>query len=405
MVAAAAVVLVAVLLAMGSHVVAWADTAAPLPADQQGCLGAPTSSDSEVPWGVKQLAPSRVWPFTTGSGITVGVVDTGVDAHTPQLAGRVLVGADLVNPGGGPGNVDCYGHGTFVAGIVAAAPASGTGFTGVAPGAQVLPIRIANNGGDVTSAALANGIRAAVDGGARVINVSASTTVPDAALASAVDYAEAHDVVLIASAANSAKAGDPVTYPASYPTVIAVGAIDSNGQRADFSQTGPYLGLVAPGVNVVSVGPNGPGQWQGSGTSYAAPFVAGTAALVRAYHPGLTAAQVRHRLETTADHPAAKMPDEQYGWGVVNLQAAVTAVLPTEGASGKTVGASAVRPPVVTPSDELGPILAMVGVGIAAVLVFVLWLSVRFGPAAMRRRWRPARTVMVKPLSNGGDRQ
>ena len=100
-----------------------------------------------------------------------------------------------------------------------------------------------------------------------------------------------------------------MTYPASYPTVIAVGAVDSGGQRADFSQTGPYLGLVAPGVNVVSIGPRGPGQWQGNGTSYAAPFVTGTAALVRAYHPQLTAAQVRHRLEVTADHPAAALPE------------------------------------------------------------------------------------------------
>ncbi|TDV34590.1 type VII secretion-associated serine protease mycosin [Actinophytocola oryzae] len=373
--------------------VAPAQPANPLPAGQQGCLPAPTATDPEQPWGLRQLAPDRVWPFTTGGGVTVAVVDTGVDAATPQLAGRVLPGTDVVNPGAGPGDTDCYGHGTFVAGIIAAMPSAGTGFTGVAPGVRILPVRVANSGDDVTAGAMARGIRAGVDLGADVVNVSASTTVADQELAAAVDYAEAHDVLVVASAANSAQAGDPVTYPASYPTVIAVGAVDPDGKRADFSQTGPYLGLVAPGVDVVSIGPRGPGHWQGSGTSYAAPFVAGTAALVRAYHPELTATQVRARLRTTADHPAATLPDPEYGWGLVNPNAAVTAVLRDEPTVSNALPAAS--PPVVTPPDELGPILTVAGLATAAVLVFALWLSARLGPAGRRRRWRPARTVTV----------
>ena len=122
-------------------------------------------------------------------------------------------------------------------------------------------------------------------------------------------------MVVVASAANSAKNGDPVTYPAAYPSVIAVGAVDATGKRADFSQTGSFLSLVAPGVGVASIGPRGAGHWLGSGTSYAAPFVAGAAALVRAYHPALTAAEIKHRLEATADHPAAALPDAGMGWG------------------------------------------------------------------------------------------
>ncbi|MTD55818.1 type VII secretion-associated serine protease mycosin [Amycolatopsis sp. RM579] len=368
---------------------------------QQACLGKPPASDPAVPWAQQQLAPQRVWTLTNGAGIVVGVVDTGVDANTPQLAGHVQAGTDVLNPGGGTGNSDCFGHGTFVAGIIAASPLDGTGFTGVAPGAQILPVRVANNADDVSAASIATGIRAAVDGGARVINVSASTTVQLPALQDAVAYAESRDVVLIASAANSAKNGDPVTYPASYPTVIAVGAIDSAGQRADFSQTGPYLGLVAPGVNVVSVGPGGPGQWQGSGTSYAAPFVTATAALIRAYRPGLSAAQVRHRLQVTADHPAAKLPDPELGWGTVNPVAAVSAVLPEEsGDAGRTVKAEPAHAPVVQPLDKVGPLLVVLGLFVALLLAFVLVLWRRIGPAGHRRQWRRGRVIRpVEPPS------
>jgi type VII secretion-associated serine protease mycosin len=383
----AAGALLGALLAFGSTPVAHA--AGPLPDAQTGCLPPPPGSDSQTPWGIRQLAPARVWPFTTGANTVVAVVDTGVDAGAPQLAGRVLPGIDVVNPGRRPANTDCYGHGTFVAGIVAAAPAAGTGFTGVAPGVTILPVRVATNADDVTSGGLAAGIRAAVDAGARVVNVSASTTAVDPSLAAAVSYAEQRDVVVVASAANSATSGDPVTYPAAYPTVIAVGAIDSNGQLANFSQTGPYLGLVAPGVGVVSIGPGGPGQWQGNGTSYASPFVTGAAALVRAYHPGLTAAQVRHRLEATADHPAAALPDPGYGWGVVDPMAAVTSVLPEEAGRNATAGADIpVRAPVITPSDEVGPLLAILAVVVAAAVSGALYLVSRLVRTGRRRRWR-----------------
>jgi type VII secretion-associated serine protease mycosin len=378
-----------------------ADTAAaPLPGQQQGCLSPPPTSDTAVPWAQQQLAPQRVWPLTAGGGVTVAVVDTGVDAGSPQLAGHVLPGADVLNSPGGPANTDCFGHGTFVAGIIAAAPAPGTGFAGVAPDAMILPVRVANSADDVTAGSIAKGIRAAVDAGVSVINVSASTTVVDPNLEAAVRYAESRDVVVVASAANSADKGDPVTYPASYPTVLAVGAVDSSGQHASFSQTGPYLGLVAPGVNVVSIGPRGPGQWQGNGTSYAAPFVSAMAALVRSYHPRLTAAQVRHRLEVTADHPAANLPDPQYGWGTANPMAAASAVLPEErtGATAIVGGAPALHP-LIPPSDELGPVIAVLSLFVALLLTLVLFLSRRLGPAGQQRRWRRGRIARVLPAT------
>jgi membrane-anchored mycosin MYCP len=385
-----AVAMTCVVGAMCALPAAPAVAVSPLPSGQQ-CLPPPPTSDQAVPWAQQVLAPQRVWPLTIGAGVVVAVVDTGVDARSPQLAGRVLNGTDVIKPGGA--NTDCYGHGTFVSGIIAAAPANGTGFAGVAPGVTIFPVRAATSSQDVTASSIAAGMRAAVDSGARVINISASTTQPNGDLAAAVNYAESRDAVVVASAANSAKNGDPVTYPASYPTVVAVGAVDSAGQRADFSQTGAYLDVVAPGLNVESIGPGGPGQWQGSGTSYAAPFVAGVAALVRAYRPGLTAAQVRHRLAATANHPAAKLPDPEFGFGTVNPLAAVSAVLPEETGVAPVVGGGPASSPDAQALDHFGPLAVVIGVFLAISLSFALFVWQRVGPEGHRRHWHRGRVI------------
>ncbi|GAB3733631.1 hypothetical protein GCM10027598_58430 [Amycolatopsis oliviviridis] len=379
-------------------------SAAPLPSNQKGCLPAPTSTESGTPWAQQRLAPDRVWSLTKGAGITVGVVDTGVDAGTPQLAGgRVKRGVDVTTPERKPADDDCFGHGTFVAGIIGAGSRRGTGFSGVAPEATILPIRcaVASQDGSppsLTATEMANGIRAAVDGGAKVVNISASTSVPDDGLEEAVRYAASSDVVVVASAANSAQQGDPVTYPAAYPSVIAVGAIDESGKKADFSQTGKFLSLVAPGVGVTSVGPRGAGHWLGSGTSYAAPFVAGVAALVRSYHPELSAEQVKHRLEVTADRPAAKVPDPGFGWGTVNVTAAVTTVLPEESGTGLPVVTAelAPLPPSAQPGGA-GPLLAVGAAVSVPILVFLAFLGSRLVRSGRTRGWKPARVVEFPP--------
>lgn len=368
---------------------------------QVQCVPPPPGTEASVPWAQKQLAPERAWSMTDGAGITVGVVDTGVDASVPQLSGQVLAGVDTTKPGHERADNDCYGHGTFVAGIIAAKQVDGTGYAGVAPGARILPVRCANTDdpkdpGALTPEGMALGIRAAVDEGARVINVSASTTEQNPQLVDAVTYAEQHDVVVVASAANSANKGDPVTYPAAYPAVIAVGAVDEQGQHAAFSQTGPFVSLVAPGVDVLGLGPGGPGHWKGSGTSYSAPFVAGVAALVRAYRPGLSAAQVKHRLLATASHPPVALPDPAMGWGMVNPLGAVTTVLPEEtGAAAHIVLPPDAQPANLTPHDEIGPVLAVAGMIGAACLALVLILCVRLFAAARRRGFRPARAMEI----------
>ncbi|RSN39726.1 type VII secretion-associated serine protease mycosin [Amycolatopsis sp. WAC 04197] len=379
----------------------------PLPTDQKGCLGPPQGTERAAPWAQQRLAPERVWPLTNGSGVTVGIVDSGVDGASPQLSGgKVTAGVDVTGEGG-RADTDCYGHGTFVAGIVAAARDPATGFTGIAPGASILPIRCAKLGEDgsapvLTAASLGDGIRAAVDGGARVINVSASTTVDDPKLSAAVNYAAGRDVVVVASAANSAQQGDPVTYPASYPGVIAVGAVDREGKHADFSQTGSFLSLVAPGVGVTSIGPGGPGQWQGTGTSYSAPFVSGAAALVRAYHPQLTAGQVKHRLQVTADPPVAGRPDPGLGWGTLNVVAAVTRVLPEEFGVPKQMAGPPPMGPVPGPaSDENGQAVAVLSVAVAGALVLVLVPALRMLRGGRERKWAVQRTVRVRSRDAG----
>lgn len=385
---------VAVLLSAASA--ASAAQAVP-PIDQPGgldagsCLPPSATVVAEKPWAQRRLTPERAWPLTTGAGVTVAVVDTGVDASVPQLAGRVLPGVDMWNPKG-TGNSDCLGHGTFVAGIIAAAPRTGSGLVGVAPEAVILPVRQSNNRGEGSAEGLARAIRYAADAGVGVINVSLSTFYSTTALVDAVRYAEERDVVVVAAASNEGASGNPVAYPAAYPTVLAVAALDPSGKASTFSASGHHISLAAPGIDIVSTGPRGAGHYVGSGTSYAAPFVSGVAALVRARFPHLTAAQVRERITRTADHPSRILPDEGLGWGVVNPYAAVaTEALPGDGAGPVTaIRGADLGPITAAPDDDGSTLLALLAVAVGLTALGVA-IAVRvIAPAGRARRWRAA---------------
>jgi len=242
---------------------------APQPAFGQPCAPPAPIVVRQVPWAQQRLATQRAWKLSQGGGIIVAVIDSGVDARVPQLAGHVLPGVDVVGSAtfdgavvgrGGRADSDCLGHGTFVASIIAAQPVAGIGFAGIAPGALVLPVRQTNSGQDGTGSGMAAAIRAATDHGAKVINISAASSIPSQLLADAVSYAQRHDVLIVAAADNQAKEGDPRSYPASYPGVIAVGSIDQEGKRSDFSETGDFIDLVAPGAGVLGLGTGGPGH-------------------------------------------------------------------------------------------------------------------------------------------------
>ncbi|GAA4545192.1 type VII secretion-associated serine protease mycosin [Amycolatopsis samaneae] len=343
-----------------------------------------------TPWPQKRLALGRVWPLTKGEGQLVAVVDSGVDA-VPQLAGHVRPVVNIVAPSGK--EADCVGHGTFVASLIAAQPREGTGFAGVAPGATILPLRQTDSAGGSASA-MAKAIVEAVNAGAGVVNISATTFHPSQDLEAAVRYASQRDVVIVASAANEAENGNPTAYPAAYPEVIAVSAIAADGSRGRFSETGDFVDLAAPGVDVVGLSAAGTGHVVAQGTSFASPFVAGTAALVRAHHPKLTAKQVKHRLEATADRPGTNVPDPQVGWGVVNPYAAVTAVLPEEFAGKSTVDDQPVVVPPPAPAASGGParLAAMVSAAGAVLVIGAAWVLRGAVPRGRRRGRRSGGT-------------
>ena len=373
------------------------------------CLAASSRRYHAVPWAQRQLAPDRVWNLTTGAGQVVAVVDSGVSAGARGLAGAVLAGRDVL--GGNGGNSDCLGHGTFVAGLIAARATPGTGLAGVAPGARILPVDVvdpvrAESAHPVTSSsAVAAGIRYAVSSGATVVDVStAATPGPSPELRAAVAYAQARNVVVVApvSTATGTSAMNVVSYPAAYPGVIAVSAVDLSGSPVAAGKQGVRVDLAAPGAALISIGPRGPGDISGDGAALATAFVAGTAALVRGYYPHLSAAGVVHRLEVTADQPGVTLPDPQVGYGTVDPYTAVTTVLPEE-SGGLPPNVPAARPlrlPPPRPPDTW-PVTAAVLICIGV----VAGLAAGGGAAHIRRHgrlrnWRPASTeIWHKPAA------
>lgn len=367
-------------------------------AGAEACQPAATRHLSQRPWPQDRLQFQRVWPITRGAGQIVAVTDTGVDAAHPQLRGHVTAGHDVLT-GEADADTDCQGHGTFVAGIIAAQPAAGVGFVGVAPDATILPIRETTSE-QVDPQALAMAVMAAtqIRPAPTIINISTTTDVDFPELRAAVQAALRADIVVIASAGNDAQQGNAAKYPAVYPGVLSVGAIDSSGARSQFSET-VGVGVVAPGQDLISTGAGGDGLVSGEGTSYAAAYVSGVAALVRAYHPLLSAAQVVQRIELTADHPAGTLPSGDFGWGVVDPYTAVTAILPAEGERALARPAPSPVPLAAPPvhSDHRGATVAYLAAAAAVLLVVLVAALAVVIPAGHRRGWRPAGRDRVAP--------
>ncbi|MFF4983449.1 type VII secretion-associated serine protease mycosin [Streptomyces sp. NPDC001046] len=279
------------------------------------------------PWSLQRVLLDELWEGTEkGKGVRVAVIDTGVDDTNRQLAGAVdkAAGRDLLDKGGDP-TEDEVGHGTKVAGIIAARPADGTAFVGLAPAATIIPIRQNDADSNGDSDTMAQAITHAVAQGAHVINISQDTTQPlsgSSGLARAVREALDKDVVVVASAGNDGLDGKPKeTYPAAFDGVLAVASSDRNNERAAFSQPGSFVGVAAPGVDIVSTVPSG-GQCTDSGTSFSAPFVAGVAALLKEKHPTWSPAQIVTQIERTAER-SVNGRDDFVGWGVVDPVRAV----------------------------------------------------------------------------------
>ncbi|MEV4515002.1 S8 family serine peptidase [Dactylosporangium sp. NPDC049525] len=328
------------------------------------CLVAaqPAAADQtrSAQWQLNALDAKDAWKVSTGSGVIVAVLDSGVDATHPDLAGQVLPGVDLVD--GGDGRVDPVGHGTTVAGLIAGRADDSTGVAGIAPGAKILPVRVLDKLNKYDDpAVIAKGMRWAVDHGATVLNLSLGGALRSDAIAEALRYAAAHDVVVVACTGNVAT--DPsiheVWYPAREPGVVAVAGLSGGvspsakpttspsapggrGGGADGlwsgSLTGPETVLTAPADNLTGARPGG-GYWQVQGTSFAAPLVAATASLIRSKYPAMSAANVINRLIGTAKDLGPAGRDDQFGYGEVDPLSALREPVEEVAANPLTVAA------------------------------------------------------------------
>lgn len=340
------------------------------------------------PWAQRALGFSSVWDLTRGQHVTVAVVDSGID-YTPQLAGRV----SRVDLTGGNGE-DCIPHGTDIASIIAASDARARGipFYGVAPAAHILSIRVQQQEGTSgqtnaqrrkTLMDIARGIRYAIAEHAKVINVSIQVSASYPALRAAVEFALRRGAVVVAAAGNdSPGGGQGPFYPASYPGVLSVNAVDQYGQLGGFDVSRTPVSVTAPGVNVASDYPGGFDP-SNNGTSFATAFVSGEAALVRAAYPRLTAAQVVHRIIATA----AGRTGAHTGAGMINPVQAVTAVLPPQRAA--SAPPHQVRVPRPRAVNSLTRTVALSVTGGALVTAALVAIGAVVVPLGRRRRWRP----------------
>ncbi|MFF4805691.1 type VII secretion-associated serine protease mycosin [Streptomyces sp. NPDC001351] len=347
-------------------------------------------------WVIDVMNFKKVWSESQGQGVTVAVVDTGVDGSHPDLAGQVLKGKDVTQSGGDAQN-DTDGHGTGMASLIAGhghGANSSSGVIGLAPRAKILPIKAAKSD-KFDDAQWAEGVRYAVDQGAGVINLSFgdSLATPGSQGAEAIKYAQQHNVVVVAATGNE---GQPeLSYPSKLPGVVAVGAVDESLNLWDGSNTGAGVSLTAPGVKILEADPSqSSGYSQGTGTSDAAAYVSATAALIRSKYPNLTAGQVINRLIKSAtflNHDVKKVPDEQYGYGIIRPYAALTRNIPKGPEQGPLVQAAPSKSTNSGNASESngnatqakkkdsssGSVLLIAGIAAAVVVIGILFAVIR----------------------------
>ncbi|WUH98136.1 S8 family serine peptidase [Spirillospora sp. NBC_00431] len=346
--------------------------AAPGPSAQQWWLGS---------WNIQK----EVWPLTKGKGVTVAVIDTGVNAQLPDLKPAVLAGGDMTGRGGdGRQDRDSYkdGHGTGMASLIASRGTQ-SGFYGVAPESMILPITAPSVSPPVTSKA----VRFAVDHGAKVINLSIGLPSADLypnqcppELLDAVKYAESKDVVIVASSGDEGDTVNKPIYPASCPGVLAVGALARNGKPWVSTQQQSYVTVGAPGQDVGWINKTGHVFTAGEGTSQASALTAGAAALLRSHNPKLSARQVVQRLTATAKDFGPPGKDNMLGYGVISIPRALKQNVPANApnpvyerldkVAGSKAGGGETKPAAAEEDDSGGfPVLIVAGVVVVLLIV------------------------------------
>lgn len=328
--------------------------AAALAGASTALYGSPALADRfrDLQWHLRYLNVAQAHRISTGKGVIVAVIDTGVSKH-PDLAGSVLKGTDFVKPGG-DGSTDLVGHGTSVAGLIAAHGKNGNGALGIAPDAKILPVRVLGTGSNDVDYGPA--LQYAISHGAKIINISIAGPLTPATL-NAIDAAKRSDVVIVAGAGNRPQHFH-VMSPAIHEGVVAVGAVDRKGKRAKISVDGPEMDLTAPGEDMTSTADKGLYSVGSSGTSDAAAIVSGAAALLRSKYPKMSADEIVQRLESTATDKGPSGVDREYGYGIVNLVAALSAKdVPASSGQPSTPPTSpaAATPPTTAPTSEAAP--------------------------------------------------
>lgn len=342
----------------------------------------------EVPTALATLQAERTAVRATGSGILVAVVDSGVDASNAHLASIIVPGKNFVDDGtASDGTTDRSGHGTAIAGIIAAQRVRKSGVVGLAPGAKILPVRVFATDSDQDkelgrgpdSARVAAGIRYAVGRGAQIINVSLSDVADRPDLRSAVAFAASHGSLVVASGGNrqtTTDTTDSVRYPAGYPGALGVTATGENNLVDDASIHGPQVDVSAPGLSVLTADALGGDcvfATSSASSSFATAYVSAAAALVADALPSIGPAGWKYRLEATASRAGADRRDDTNGWGLIQPYEAVTAILDST-SPGPVNPVTGPPKPVVVPDNPVP--LGRDASPLAATRSAALWIAV-----------------------------
>lgn len=302
------------------------------PGGNEQCEPGVVVYSQEPPIALKSLQALPAWNYATGDGVVIAVVDSGIDVNNAHMTEAVVGGINLVGDGErADGMSDSYGHGTAVAGIIAAQLIPESDVVGLAPNARLLSVRVLRDNSDesreagfgMSAGRIADGIEWAVDNGADIINVSLSTVDDFPEIRAAVDYAAANDVLVVASAGNrntSDSTSDSPRYPAAYAAPLSVAATNNDGLVTDDSIHGPHVDIAAPGMAVTTAFAGGGDctfAADVASTSYATAYVTAAAALVKQAHPTDTYEHIKYRLTVTATRDGIDTRDDLAGWGVV----------------------------------------------------------------------------------------
>jgi subtilase family protein/Big-like domain-containing protein len=303
-------------------------------------------------WALPKIEAPTAWDISTGDGVIVAVLDTGVDITHPDLAANMLPGWNMFD--NNDDTADVHNHGTWVAGTIAAAANNGAGSAGVAWSAEIMPVRISTPDGTAFISTIADGIRWAADHGAKVVNNSYSGVAGSAAIRSAAQYLRNKGGVLVVSAGNT---GSRLNHSPS-DVILVASATDSSDQRPSWSSYGPYVDIAAPGVSIFTTSRGG-GYSFVSGTSFSSPIVAATAALMFSANHELTPADLDQLMLSTTTDLGAPGFDDFYGTGRVDAAAAVIA-------ASTVIGIDDQAPSVAIISPNGGEVTGIVPVDVEA---------------------------------------